>query len=142
MITLKLESKQVYDAWPSNDKVNPKWKIFLADFYQELMKEGCVFSNGIKKWETPSQIRFLIRKDFREQSEFQVIYDYLMKIQCNVAVVPEQVFLSIQNQIVMNRSTVQNIVLHNISIYSSLSQEDQNILVIIIHDQEDIVKIP
>ena len=58
-----------------------------------------------------------------------------------MAVVPEQVFLSIQNPIVMNRSTVQNIVLHNISIYSSLSQEDQNILFsYIIHDQEDIVK--
>ena len=141
LITLKLESKQVYDAWPSNDKVNPKWKIFQSDFYQELMKEGCVFSNGIKKWERPSQIQFLIRKDFREQSEFQVIYDYLIKIQCNVAVVPEQVFLSIQNPIVINRSTVQNIVFHNISIYSSLSQENQNILFsYIIHDQEDIVK--
>ena len=58
-----------------------------------------------------------------------------------MAVVPEQVFLSIQNPIVINRSTVQNIVFHNISIYSSLPQENQNILFsYIIHDQEDIVK--
>ena len=141
LINLDLESKQVYDVWPSSDKVNPKWKIFLANFYQELMKEKCVFLNGIKKWETPSQIQFLISKDFREESEFKVIYDYLTKVQCNVAVVPEQVFVSIQNPIVMNRSTVQNMVFHSINIYSSLSQEDQNILFsYIIRDQEDIVK--
>ena len=138
LISLNLKSSQVYSAWPSSHNVNPKWKIFLASFYSQLMKENCIFSHSVQTWEIPTKVQFLKSSTFKGESEFKVICQYLKTIKHNFAVVPENVLAGIQNPVVMDRSIIQSLVAQNINIYSCLSQEYQNLLLsYIIRDPKD-----
>ena len=51
-----------------------------------------------------------------------------MKTKYKFAVVPDNVFGGIQNPIVMDRSSIQDLVAANMGSYLSFAQEDQNIL--------------
>ena len=138
LIGLNLKSSQVYSAWPANHNVNPKWKIFLASFYSQLIKENCIFSHSIQTWEIPTKVQFLKSSTFKGESEFKVICQYLKTIKHNFAVVPENVLAGIQNPVVMDRSIIQSLVAQNINIYSCLPQEYQNLLLsYIIRDPKD-----
>ena len=130
LMGLKLQPSQVYSAWPCISDVYPKWKVVLAGFYSQLMKERCIFSNAIKTWEVPSQVQILRSKStyFKGDVDFKVIYDFLMKTKYKFAVVPDNVFGGIQNPIVMDRSSIQDLVAANMGSYLSCAQEDQNIL--------------
>ena len=137
---LKLQPSQVYSAWPCISDVYPKWKVVLAGFYSQLMKERCIFSNAIKTWEVPSQVQILRSKStyFKGDVDFKVIYDFLMKTKYKFAVVPDNVFGGIQNPIVMDRSSIQDLVAANMGSYLSCAQEDQNILLsFIIRNEAD-----
>ena len=141
LIDLKLPSDQVYNAWPRNEGVNPKWKIFLAEVYSRLMKERCIYSDATQTWNLPSEVKYLRKEYFKKHSEFKVIYNYLMFLEYNFAVVPDNVFVDIQNPFVMERTIIQNLVANHIDIYSNFSREEQNILFsYLIRDQEDAIK--
>ena len=141
LIALNLKSCQVYNAWPSSYSVNPKWKIFLASLYSQLMTEKCIFSHSMETWEIPKKVQFLKSASFKDEAEFKVIYLYLESIKHNFAVVPENVFDGIQKPHVMDRSIIQSLVAQNVNFYSSLNQEHQNVLLsYIIRDYEDAQK--
>ena len=127
---LKIQSSQIYSVWPCSCDVYPKWKVILADFYNQLMKERCIFSNANKTWEIPSHVQILrsTSTHFKGDLDFNIIYDFLMKIQYKFAVVPDNVFAGIQSPAVMDRSSIQALVVRNIGSYSTYAQEDQNIL--------------
>ena len=138
LIDLKLPSDQIYNAWPCSENVNPKWRIFLAEFYSRLMKERCIYSDAIQTWNLPSEVKYLRKEYFKKHSEFKVIYNYLMLVEYNFAVVPDNVFVDIQSPFVMERTIIQNLVANHIDIYSSFPKEEQNILFsYIIRDQKD-----
>ena len=130
LVGLKLDSSQVYNAWPSTCGVDPKWKIILAGLYNQLTTERCIFSNAVKTWEMPSQVQILRSTSsyFKGDLDFKVIYDFLMKTKYKFAVVPDNVFAGIQSPVVMDRSSIQDLVAKNIGSYLSCAQEDQNIL--------------
>ena len=93
LIDLKLPADQIYNAWPCSEIVNPKWRIFLAEFYSRLMKERCIYSDAIKTWNLPSEVKYLRNEYFKKHSEFKVIYNYLILLEYNFAVVPDNVFV-------------------------------------------------
>ena len=140
LVGLKLDSRQVYNAWPSSCGVYPKWKIILRDLHNQLMKERCIFSNAVKTWEIPSQVQILRSTSsyFKRDLDFKVIYDLLMKTKYKFAVVPDNVFAGIQNPVVMDRSNIQDLIAENISSYLSCTKEDQNVLLsYVIHNEVD-----
>ena len=138
LIDLKLPSNQIYNAWPCSESVNPKWRIFLAEVYSRLIKERCIYSDAIQTWNLPSEVKYLRKEYFKEHSEFKVIYNYLMLVGYDFAVVPDNVFVDIQSPFVMERTIIQSLVANHIDIYSSFSKEEQNLLFsYLIRDQED-----
>ena len=141
LIFLDLKSSDVYGAWPSKDKVNSKWKIFLPKFHSQLVKESCMFSDGMEMWEIPSKIQLLKRRYFKQESEFEVIYKYLKTIRYKFAVIPEELLAGVQGSVVMDRAAIQNLVAQNISVYQSFNKEEQNFLLsYLIRDQADAAK--
>ena len=141
LINLELKSSDVYGAWPSKDKVNSKWKMFLPKFHSQLVKERSIFSDGMEIWEIPSKIQLLKRRYFKQESEFEVIYKYLKSIKYKFAVVPEELLAGVQGSVVMDRAAIQNLVAQNINIYRSFNKEEQNFLLsYAIRDQADAAK--
>ena len=125
LVNRRYSFSDIYKAWPTKQRTDTKWAMFLKAFYTKMMNVPCVYIRSGKVWCLPNAVMFV--RDMTEE-QFGAIEHFFTLTGGNIAMVPQHITTSLQNVSWLTKDFLLNKIRFNQNAYTSLSIDQKCLL--------------